>query len=483
MNFKKLFFSIALLNGFALCFSAQSNAFDISILKNDKEAVSRAYNKLDLHASKRRMGSVSEQAFKLLGDSLTALEAGGTNICDLELVTTLKDKLAQAGISNSHKNIVDLLIVWRSQDLIDDLFFEIMEQSSSFKESLLFSSVNTKTSSIAIKQANKFIKNKNVPSDALKSIYEDFNNFSVSNSGCSVEAWMNLSKNLGLSMQKKPAATRRFNVAAFASGALSVEAFELAEHFRVNEAQMWELNLNSYLKIVRSAKNFEHYTKKLDENGKPVLNSGFHVLAQDSNGNRILRSDLQAADSQPNVLSSGLIKDKKSKTTYRQALYARFSPFQIQELSNFYRDFLDLMQGKSAGFYVKDTPSGRSYDFPASPQRQYIMVAGMMQDQLNAYSYKNGVLVTHEDMLAAALETGLINNSAVEAALKIDDFWNPVIPPWKKIADFAFRVTGTATIFLPPPYNVVSSIVMVFINGLINRNANKRTASSLYAPY
>jgi hypothetical protein len=121
---------------------------------------------------------------------------------------------------------------------------------------------------------------------------------------------------------------------------------------------------------------------------------------------------------------------------------------------------------------------------PVSPMGQYYLARRLLRkemDDLNRSSFFQGAMVTHEDLVAVSLETGLINAEIVDSVLKIDDLWNPETPKWRKIANFGFQITGTATIFLPPPYNIISSIALVFIDGIIQRGIRK--ASQAEADY
>jgi hypothetical protein len=105
-------------------------------------------------------------------------------------------------------------------------------------------------------------------------------------------------------------------------------------------------------------------------------------------------------------------------------------------------------------------------------------------EELSRSMFFQGVSFTHEDLITAGLESGLITADLVDSMLKVDDLWNPKIPAWKKVSDYAFRITGTATIFLPPPYNLITSIALVFTEGLIERQTQKHSqADPGYDPF
>jgi hypothetical protein len=95
-----------------------------------------------------------------------------------------------------------------------------------------------------------------------------------------------------------------------------------------------------------------------------------------------------------------------------------------------------------------------------------------------------GLAPGFEDLLTAALETGMVTPTDLDPLLDVDDLWNPSVPQWKRASDLAFRITGSASLFLPPPYNTLTSVALVLINGFIDRKT--RTPSqgdSGYDPF
>ena len=146
-------------------FSSTSFAFNLSILKNDKENISHAYRSSDLKIAQEKIQSlgnypVSDKAFQLLGLSLNEISNGG-NLCDLNLIQNFSTKLEKVQIPNDHQTLLNFLTIWRSQDLIDDIFFEILKQSSALNASLADFNAN-KISPSEARSAEKFINNKKI---------------------------------------------------------------------------------------------------------------------------------------------------------------------------------------------------------------------------------------------------------------------------------------------------------------------------------
>jgi len=143
-------------------------------------------------------------------------------------------------------------------------------------------------------------------------------------------------------------------------------------------------------------------------------------------------------------------------------------------LSNLLKKMFDRMDATKTE--VVFTFKTGSETLPVSPMGQYYLARKLLRkdmEELSRSSLFAGAQVTHEDLVAAALETGLINADILDSVLKIDDIWNPQVKPWKKVSDYGIRVVGTATLFLPPPFNIISSVALVFIDGLMSKNKTK----------
>jgi hypothetical protein len=69
-------------------------------------------------------------------------------------------------------------------------------------------------------------------------------------------------------------------------------------------------------------------------------------------------------------------------------------------------------------------------------------------------------------------------SNLISEVLKIDDLWNPSVNPWSKLSRFLLQVSGSANVFVPPPYNLISALALMVVEGVITRNANQRRVSS-----
>jgi hypothetical protein len=417
-----------------------SDAYNIDLLRNDKEASTHAYSQLEHRRAERKSGELKDLTFTLLAESINEIEKMG-NVCEIELLRTFDGKLRATGLPNELNDLKNYRIVWRAHNLIDDLFFEIMEQTSEAYSSLLQYDV-IEPSTYEINEMRELLIEKGISKFDLSMIYEVFQKHSIENPGCSINNWSRTANQI-FQLTGNAFSIRLLNIAAKENGVLNWDEFKLVESFRSQTVENWNIQLRNYLNTLKDIKN-----KSLPANHRD-------------------------SDFKPNQLSSK-IKNRKQGITYRQDLYYRYNPTQIRMIEDLLKKTFDRMDATKAEvvFTYKDS----SEAIPVSPMGQYFLARKLLRkdmDELNRSTFFSGKPITHEDLIATSLETGLINSEIVDSVLKIDDLWNPEVKKWKKISNYAFRVTGTATIFLPPPYNIVSSMALVFLDGMIDRKSRK----------
>lgn len=420
--------------------SATAGAYEMNLLKNDKELVSHAYSWIEAKRAERQLGHTADRAFDLLGLTLQELESG-KELCEIPLHRTFSRKLEESGIPNDSRSIRHLLTLWRSHNRIDDLFYEIFEQATEAGNATQWFE-STRPQQWEIGEMNEILSESGIGTDDLVQIYEGFKGKTLDHPGCSINRWSAVRDQIA-NISRRSDSFRLMNIAAKEKGVLNESEFELVEFYRLNGIGDWNIQLSRYLQLIKEVKN-----KSLGTNPR---GSAF----------------------EPNELSSKK-RDRKSGITYRQSLYYRFNGTQIRMIEELLKKTFDRMDATKAE--VIFTYQNGSESIPVSPMGQYFLARKLLRkdiDDLNRSSFFAGNPVNHEDLVTAGLETGMLNREILESVLKIDDLWNPEVKKWQKISNYAFRVTGTATIFLPPPYNVVSSMALVFLDGAIMRKSRK----------
>lgn len=85
---------------------------------------------------------------------------------------------------------------------------------------------------------------------------------------------------------------------------------------------------------------------------------------------------------------------------------------------------------------------------------------------------------SYEEIVMAALETGVITEAELRSILEFEEFWNPKNPKWKKYVSFALTVGRTASLAIPFPFNFAAAgaltlIQSTFFNPRSSREENR----------
>ncbi len=420
-----------------LFFVSQAKAFEISKLKNTKEAVTHAFSKSREASALARGGKDADARFRALGISLNRLEGEKGLNCDFEIFDSFVSELQKMQLPSDEESLADAFVVWRSRGWIDDLFYEGMLEVSQARAMLMqFQSVRVRRrEQAAVDQL------RSVPDDpsqrALKSIYLGFQGSSPRAPGCAKERFVRF-----------PEISRVSNLLAYQSGWIQSDQFELLEGLSSIGVNEWEISLASYLKVLTQVK----------DRSKGV--------------------DPGASDSGPNEFSSSF-RYRNSNSTYRQTLYSRFDAIQIIMMSDLLKKSFERMDATRADLVF--TRGDQSEVIPLSPMGQYYFARKLLKkaiDDLNRSSLFAGSPFSYEDVVTASLETGLIQSNLISEVLKIDDLWNPSVNSWSKLSRFLLRVSGNANVFVPPPYNLVSALALMVVEVVVAQRANQRSGSS-----
>ncbi len=420
-----------------LFFVSQAKAFEISKLKNTKEAVTHAFSKSREASALARGGKDADARFRALGISLNRLEGEKGLNCDFEIFDSFVSELQKMQLPSDEESLADAFVVWRSRGWIDDLFYGAMLEVSQARARLMqFQSVRVRRrEQAAVDQL------RSVPDDpsqrALKSIYLGFQGSSPSAPGCAKERFVRF-----------PEISRISNLLAYQSGWIQSDQFELLEGLSSIGVNEWEISLASYLKVLTQVKD---RSKGLDPG---------------------------ASDSGPNEFSSSF-RYRNSNSTYRQTLYSRFDAIQIIMMSDLLKKSFERMDATRADLVF--TRGDQSEVIPLSPMGQYYFARKLLKkaiDDLNRSSLFAGSPFSYEDVVTASLETGLIQSNLISEVLKIDDLWNPSVNSWSKLSRFLLRVSGNANVFVPPPYHLISALALIVVEVVVAQRANQRSGSS-----
>lgn len=455
---KKIFQILTLCAGIVL--SAASHADysfeEIQNLKNDKEVVISSFNEKE---RKRILTNYNDRAFNEGLASViysTILEFVNENekLCELNLIERLKSNLEKDGFSNKNKDIQEYLKILRVNNSIDDILYEILASVTDDYFGLLSVDINKKPAGYFLER--KYLNERN----NIPKLFSNFDEWPDEVSLCSYEEYAYIKNNIWISETKKSNKPKHLKVMfmkAFEEKAISLESYNKLEFLRgnsnLNERNLW---LKDYLRIVLHAKN-----KMVPLNQDYVPNS---------------------IDKEDNFASERL--RRFSALTRRKLLYQKYNETQIIQLAQIIqkasrRMGVDPDVESSTPVIIQEfeiiLAGGKRENYieriELDPQSQYNLARRLMRKdmvELQMMSNFVNVKITHQDLVMAAFETGYITFEDLEFVVQYDDLWNPEMSKWERISGFIFKVAGYSNFFIPPPFNVATSIAIGIIEGIVD---------------
>jgi len=317
--------------------SSNSNAFNLELLKNDKEAESHAFSPKELRRALRNHDTDPGDAFAKMGSILSELESR-KELCELNLYSRLSEALP---------DVQAQMILMRNENLIDDLFYEIIDNTSYLSENLDIFEISS-PSDQEITDAEALLKEKGIDLFDLGEFFKSFKGYSTRNPGCTLSKWNRISIELSR-IDPSPETLRLLNSIAYRKEIINQDEFRLVEFYRFNRVGNSGITLGRYLDNLYDAKN------------------------------RYRPKNPSVADLSPNHLSSKFKKKRKGQT-YRQSLYYRFNSTQIAMISNLMKKTFDRMDSSKAE--VIFTHDGVSETFEISPMGQYYLARNLLKKDL-----------------------------------------------------------------------------------------------------
>jgi hypothetical protein len=195
----------------------------------------------------------------------------------------------------------------------------------------------------------------------------------------------------------------------------------------------------------------------------------------------VLKQVADAKDSSPRAdpedKPTKVMSKKKKKTgglSNRLALYAKYNSFQINKLSEQYKKFTERMDlfSSEAELVIKYKDGRDDEVYPLSQQEQYRMAAKMLHkdvEELKLSGLFAGKSPTFDDVIVAAVETGFLHASELDAAMGVDDVWNPKVSGWTKVLNIVKKYGSTALVLIPNPVSFWASLGITLAETLITK--------------
>lgn len=455
-NFLILLLAVSSLNK-AHAFSEK----DVEKIKNDKEIVITSFSKKE---KKEILERYSDQAvnenikrifystvYNFVIDSEVAQ-------CEADFLNRLVEGLAKENIATDKDSIERHLKMLRSTNAIDDILYDIVVAINEDAEKL---------KSLDLKKPFKksiFKHKEHLKNNIVEDLYANFKDFPDDKTSCSTQTFVRLKDSVIVPNKEtnkdktRLAYLETLNEKAYSNKLISLETYNKLEFYRtksnLDKRYVW---LNDYFKVIFNAKD------KLIPRNKTY--------------------EVKNLEAETNFSSEKL--KRFSAMTRRKLLYKKYDETQIVLLAQVLqkasrRMGVDLDTITKAPYLTYEysilNQNGERQDYVQNiqidPQSQYNLARRLMRKDmidLQMMSIFNQIEVTYEDLVMASLETGYISLEDLEFVVAYDDLWNPTTSKYERVAGFVFKVAGYTTFFLPPPFNMVASLALGIVEGIVDQ--------------
>lgn len=429
---------------------------DVQVIRNDKEPVIRVFSKRERLRIKAKYADspISPLITRSFYTTIQDMMNKNSALCELGLVQEFHQKLVEQKLDTHEKSIEEYLKFLRTNNDIDDILYLVT--SAAYKDHFKLQKINLKASPSRTLPSEELLE-----TNDINDLFKNFQTWPDEKNVCSylefAYIWGNIKMPGKESKSNRDKAFIQLLTQAHASKLISIETYNKLEYLN-NKARLdkRDLALKDYLRTLLLSKN-----KMQPQNKTYVVRN-----IEDENG-----------------FSSERMK-RFSKVTRRRNLYRKYDETQIILLSQILQKASRRMGADpdtrastptiTQEFWV-DTGNGQQDNYVETieldPQSQYNLARRRLRKDmvdLQMMDIFQKVVITHEDIVSAALETGYITLEDIEYVVKYDDLWNPSFTKYQRMSGFIFNVAGYSTFFLPPPWNIAASIALGVVEGVVD---------------
>lgn len=419
-----------------------TSAQSIDTLANNKEQISREVKEAEAQAALFWANSqgLAPDAFKskskeALKQTLNKFAVGG-GFCDLNFPVVFKRELETSGLTKNESDYNQFLIYLRASNLIDDIFYKIIKDSTK-----IVRIIERTTGQYSSAPMNLYTR-KNEDVD-IEKLYQSFKAAPNETESCTLGELQRIYRSLNAKNKgDRDRQMKRLNFIAYYEEMISLETFNKLEILRDEKALEWPINMITYLNTILKAK---------DKMATVI--------------------ETEATNKFTTTYAS-----RRLKLTQRDRLYALYSPTQMILLAEIIQRTAKRLDARRVdlNFQLTDDPEGERDIYVLSPMEKYRISINMLKKEMaEAMRSENfaGIPIEYEDLVSAAYETGYIKSDELDPIIKFEEIWNPKEKKWKTYANFAFSLVGTASFYLPPPWNIIGAIGLVVLQ---SKTINKK---------
>jgi hypothetical protein len=432
---------------------------DLSKLKNDKEALISVFGDREVKDILRRYPSPEERA-KFSQIFLTTMRdflRQNKSQCDFDFVARLEKNLLSENISKSPKLMADALKILRIENSIDDVLYEVLNAST--LDHLALRELNTNGTPKSSPRTSDTLAENN----KLSEIYANFESFPDDTKLCALQEFIYLKGQIVDESGKKPKEPLKLmgslNRRALDQNLIGLESFHKLEYLRT-KSQLGKryIFLRDYLKIIFHAKN-QMVPKKAVYRPIKLQDEDKFSSERVKRFSRLTRRKiLYRKYNETQIIMLAKVLQKASRRMGTDVETTTGAPYIMQE-------FKYLEEGKERTYVER---------FDLDPQSQFNLARRLLRKDildLQMMDLFNDLTITHQDVVMAAFETGYISVEDINYVVRYDDLWNPETSRFERVSGFVFRVSGYATFFLPPPWNVIGTLALGVVEGLVDQKS------------
>lgn len=417
---------------------AHAKAFEVSLLFNNKESVSVELvaddTTLDEWKAKHPLSAVElrTKAISALKTTFNEMEKVNTT-CDLGLSTHLENEAEKLGVLKKEEDSPLFHAYLRQENLIDDILYGILKKSHELTDAFKKNAKNYPK-----RPLNLYTKY--TAGFEYEKFYRPVKTWPDDKSHCTLDTYFTMVRGLTWKNNKDlDSQMLRYNYIARLNGTIDLETFNKLEVLRQKNVLDWPVYFKRYADIVNNAKD------KLTKKPETTTTNTFTVE----------------------------YVSRKEKITKRAHLYSTYNSTQIMMMAQIMEKTAKRLDSRrvSLNWQYTDDPSGETEVYIFSPMEQYRAAIKMlrrdMAEVMRSETFR-GTGFEYAHLIAAAYESGFIKSEELDYVLRFEDLWNPKTPKWQAYTDFAFNLAGSASFYLPPPWNVIGAIALVLTQAKVN---------------